>query len=312
VAAFETVAYEPARRGDFLALMSEVYEGTAWSDEEFEWWFERNPTERFIVNLAEADGQVVGAAAQTYAKMVLGGREAYATFTVHVMTSPAGRGKGIFSALQQHNEEIAARDGAELALGFTNPMAGPIFVGKLGWDELCWLRLWARPKRPLRTLRHLRAHGGPEGGVRGAVEQFGPRHEEIYRGAARRWANHVVKDADYLNWRYRESPRAYASFSTARGFAVAGWGVFKGVSAGLVCELVGGDGVRLLNRCVRACDADVVLAMPNQGEYGSYLAAGFVPTPSAIRLIGRALQPGADLPHGRERWRFSLGDTDIF
>jgi hypothetical protein len=312
VADFEIVPYAPPRRGDFLGLMREVYEGTGWSEEEFDWWFERNPTGHFIVNLADADGRAIGAAAQSYARMVLDGRAAEATFTVHVMTGAAARGKGVFSALQLQNDAVAAEAGARLALGFTNPIAGPIFVSRLGWDELCWLRLWARPKRPLRAVRHLRAHGRPPGGVRGAVEEFGPRHEEIYRRAAAGWANHVVKDAAYLNWRYRETPRRYASFSTERGFAVVGWGVFRGVSAGLVCDLVGDDRVRLLNRCVRAADADVVLAMPNPGEHTSYLAAGFVPTPSAIRFIGRSLQPDAPLPHGRDAWRLSLGDTDIF
>ena len=292
--------------------MREVYEGRGWSEEEFDWWFERNPTGHFIVNLAVEDGRTIGAAAQSYARMVIGGREGEATFTIHVMTGKAARGKGVFSALQLHNDDQAAAGGARLALGFTNPMAGPIFVGRLGWEELCWLRLWARPKRPLRALRHLREHGEPSGGVRRAVEEFGRSHEGIYRRAAARWADHVVKDAAYLNWRYRDSPRPYASVSSARGFAVVGWGVYRGVSAGLVCELVGGDGVRLLHRCVRLADADLVLAMPNPGEYATYLAAGFVPTPAAIRFIGRSLQPDEPLPHGRKAFRFTLGDTDIF
>jgi GNAT superfamily N-acetyltransferase len=276
-AAFEIVPYEPGRRDDFLALMREVYEGTSWSEEEFDWWFEQNPTGHFILNLADEDGSTIGAAAQSYARMVIGGLEGEATFTVHVMTSAAARGKGAFSALQLHNDEQAARAGARLALGFTNPMAGPIFVGKLGWDELCWLRLWVRPKRPLRAVRHLRARGHPLGGVHGPLEEFGARHEEIYRRAAATWADHLVKDAAYLN-----------------------------------CELVGGDGLRLLNRCARLVDADLMLAMPNLGEYRTYLAAGFVPTPSAIRFIGRSLQPDQPLPRGRNAFRLSLGDTDIF
>lgn len=309
---WQTVPYEPGRRGDFLDLMQEVYDGSGWSEEEFDWWFEQNPTGHYILNLAVEQGEVIGAAAQSYARMVIGGREGEATFTIHVMTGPAARGKGVFSGLQLHNDDLAARAGARLALGFTNPMAGPIFVGKLGWEELCWLRLWARPKRPLRALRHLRAHGKPAGGVRGDVEAFGDRHEEIYRRASTDWPLHFVKSADYLNWRYGRSPRPYASFSTGRGFAVVGWGVFRGISAGLVCELVGGDRVRLLNRCVRAADADIVIAMPNPGEYASYLAAGFVPTPAAIRFIGRSLQADEPLPRGRSAFRFSLGDTDIF
>lgn len=309
---WQIVPYEPGLRADFLDLMREVYEGSAWSEREFEWWFDENPTGHYILEFAVEEGEVIGAAAQSYARMVIGGREGEATFTIHVMTGPAARGKGVFSGLQLHNDDLAAQNGARLALGFTNPMAGPIFVGKLGWEELCWLRLWARPKRPIRALRHLRAHGKPTGGVRGAVERFGDTHEEMYRRASSGWPAHVVKSADYLNWRYGGSPRPYASFSTGRGFAVLGWGVFRGISAGLVCELVGDDGVRLLHRCVRAADADIVIAMPNPGEYATYLAAGFVPTPAAIRFIGRSLQPDEPLPHGRDAFRFSLGDTDIF
>lgn len=306
------VPYEPGRRADFLALMREVYGGSGWSEEEFDWWFERNPTGHFILNLAVENGTTIGAAAQSYARMVVRGREGESTFTIHVMTGPAARGKGVFSGLQLHNDDVAAANGARFAFGFTNPMAGPIFLGKLGWDELCWLRLWARPKHPLRALRRRRAHGTPAGGVHGVIEEFGPRHEEVYRRASARWPAHFVKSADYLNWRFRDSPRPYASFSTDRGFAVVGWGVFRGISAGLVCELVGGDGVRLLNRCIRAVDADVVIAMPNPGEYGTYLAAGFVPSPAAIRFIGRSLHPDEPLPRGRSAFRFSLGDTDIF
>ena len=309
---WEIVPYEPARRRDFLDLMREVYDGSAWSEEEFDWWFGRNPTGRFILNLAVEGGETIGAAAQSFARMMVGGREGEATFTIHVMTGPAARGKGVFSGLQLHNDDIAARAGARLALGFTNPMAGPIFVSKLGWEELCWLRLWARPKRPIRAVRHLRAQGEPSGRVRGALERFGPRHEEIYRRASACWPAHFVKTAGYLNWRYGESTRSYASFSTDRGFAVVGWGVYRGISAGLVCELVGRDGARLLNRCARAVDADLVIAMPNPGEYPTYLAAGFVPTPAAIRFIGRSLQADEPLPHGRKAFRFSLGDTDIF
>lgn len=310
--AWEIAPWDPARRADFLALMREVYGGTGWSEEEFDWWFVRNPVGRFILNLAVEDGATIGAAAQSYARAMVDGRQAEVTFAIHVMTGQAARGKGVFSGLELHNDEEAARSGARLALAFPNSLVSPIFVDKLGWDELCWLRLWARPKRPVRAIRHLRAHGVPTGGVRGRVERFGDEHEEIVRHASASWPFHLVKDAVYLNWRYGASTRQYASFATERGFAVVGWGVFKGISAGLVCELVGGDGVRLLNRCAKAVDADVVIAMPNPGEYATYAAAGFVPTTSAIRFIGRSLQPDQPLPAGRGAFRLSLGDTDIF
>src|SRR5207253_7660382 len=46
-----------------------------------------------------------------------------------------------------------AEAGAGWALGFTNPMAGPILVGRLGWEDVTTLRVWVRPKRLRRTGR---------------------------------------------------------------------------------------------------------------------------------------------------------------
>ena len=50
-------------------------------------------------------------------------------------------------SLSRVNEEEAVRVGASWALGFTNPLAGPILVGKLGWEDVTTLRIWVRPKR---------------------------------------------------------------------------------------------------------------------------------------------------------------------
>ena len=99
-----------------------------------------------------------------------------ASFAVHAVTTPAARGRGVFSTLELHNEEEAARAGATWALGFTNPMAGPILVGKLGWEDVCSLRIWVRPKR-------LRKRG--EGGFRAPAScpPFEARHEASFDDA---------------------------------------------------------------------------------------------------------------------------------
>lgn len=309
MAPFETVAYEPGRRAAFLGLMREVWDGDAWSEDEFAWWFERNPAGSFVISLAEEEGRTLGAVAQSYVRLVLGGEPVRATLTLHAMTGPGARGKGVFSALQQRNEETAGAAGAVASVAFPNGAAGPIFVNRLGWQELCRPRIWARPKRPLRALRRRGAAGGA---LRGTLEELGPRHEELYRRASASWPAHLDRDAATLDWRYRDSPRPYASVTTERGFAVVGLGVFRGVSAGLVCELVGEGAADLLRRSIRLVDADLVLALPNPGEHAAYLAAGFVPTPATLRFVGRALRPGVVLPRGRAAWRLSLGDADIF
>jgi hypothetical protein len=223
-----------------------------------------------------------------------------AAFAVHAVTSPAARGRGVFSKLELHNEEEAAAAGAAWALGFTNPMAGPILVGKLGWEDVASLRIWVRPKR----LRPRRTGGFREPAT---CPPFETRHEASFD------ALHVLHDAPYLTWRYAESPREYLRVHGAAGWAVVTHAVWHGYSSAVVCDAVGHGVPALLRRCVRSVDADLAVAMVNPGEERAYLAAGFVPSPRTIRFIGKRIRPDAPpLPHDRRAWRFSLGDLDFF
>jgi GNAT superfamily N-acetyltransferase len=275
---------EPAGRDEFLALMTETY-GTAMTAAEFDWWFDRNPAGPRILNAArDDDGTPLGALAMSLARLDNG----LAAFAVHAVTTPAARGRGVFSTLELHNEQQAAAAGAQWALGFTNPMAGPILVGKLGWEDVASLRVWVRPKR----LRR-RAEGGLVG-------------NDVAPGARTLNGHHIVRDDAYLAWRYADSPRAYASF----GDVVVTHALWHGFSSAVVCET--GTG-RELRRAVRAVDADVAVALVNPGEERTHLAAGFVPSPRTIRFIGKRLSDDAPaLPHDRRSWSFSLGDLDFF
>jgi hypothetical protein len=223
-----------------------------------------------------------------------------AAYAVHAVTTPAARGRGVFSTLELHNEEDAARAGAGWALGFTNPLAGPILVGKLGWEDVTSLRIWVRPKR-------LRRRGAGALRVHEACPPFDERHQARYD------AHHISRTVSYLNWRYVDSPRAYHRIDGNEGWAVVTHSIWHGFSAAVICDAVGSGIPTLLRRCVRAVDADVAVAMVNPGEERAYFAAGFVPSPRTIRFIGKRLTDGAPaLPRDRRAWRFSLGDLDFF
>ena len=271
---------EPAGRDEFLELMREAY-GVAMSAAEFDWWFDRNPAGPRILNAArDDDGTALGVLAMSHARFDNG----LAAFAVHAVTTPAARGRGVFSALELHNEERAAAAGAQWALGFTNPMAGPILVGKLGWEDLVRLRLWARPKGVRRAGR-----------VR--PTEIMPRSQEMR-------AHHIVRDETYLRWRYADSPRAYAQ----HGDAIVTHAMWHGLSSAIVCEHGRG-----LERALRQVDARVAVAMVNPGEEGRFLAHGFVPTPRTIRFIGKRLRDDAPpLPKRRDAWTLTLGDLDFF
>jgi len=281
------VIVEPARRDDVLALMQETY-GSAMSPAEFDWWFDRNPAgPRIVTEARDDDGTALGVLAMSCARMSQG----LAAFAVHAVTSPAARGRGVFSTLELHNEQQAAAAGATWALGFTNPMAGPILVGRLGWEDLASLRIWVRPKRLRRRGEgHLRLAAGVP-----PFERSRPLR-----------AHHIVRDPEYLNWRYADSPRLYVCIEDV----VVTHAIWHGFSSAVVCE--GGD-TRSLRRAVAAVAADVAVAMVNPGEERTYLAAGFVPSPRTIRFIGKRLTEDAPaLPRERRAWQLSLGDLDFF
>lgn len=286
----------PAERGGFRALMEETY-GSAMSPAELEWWFDRNPAGVLILNEArDDDGTPLGVLAMSCFDMQHG----LAAYAVHAVTTPAARGRGVFSTLELHNEEVAAAAGAQWAFGFTNPMAGPILVGKLGWEDLASLRIWVRPKRARRTGR-----GGWR--IEPVCGDFDERHE------ARFAEHHIRRTAPYLNWRFADSPREYLRIEGEDGWAVVTNAVWHGFSAAVVCDAVGRGVSSLLRRAVRSVDADVAVAMVNPGEERAYLAAGFVPTPRSIRFIGKVIGEDAPpLPRGRRAFRFTLGDLDFF
>ena len=78
----------------------------------------------------------------------LDGAETRLAIPVNVATDARYRGQGVFSTLEQENEEAAAASGSPLTVTFPNAKSYPIFVRRLGWIDLPRLRLWARPLAP--------------------------------------------------------------------------------------------------------------------------------------------------------------------
>jgi len=228
--------------------------------------------------------------------MVLGGRERDATFSVHATTDPAARGRGIFVGLERKHEQEAEARGAAVVLAFASAPTAPLFLGPLGWTEVGWLRVWARPLPRLRLPR-------------AAAERIG--HFEFEGDAAADWPNHIVRDADYLNWRYLDSPRDYVAYRADGGYAVLGHKRHRGRPIALVADLVGP--VRpLLRACVGGVKPGTraLIALPGPREHAVYFSSGFVPTPMTLHFMGKPLAGELDPDAGA--WRFTLGDTDFF
>jgi GNAT superfamily N-acetyltransferase len=295
VPGYELAAYEPAQREDYLRLLQDAWGEAALSSAEFDWWFSRNPAGS-LMSVAQDNGRVVGVAAHSLYRMVLGGRERDATFSVHATTDPVARGRGIFVGLERKHEQEAEARGAAVVLAFASAPTAPLFLGPLGWTEVGRLRVWARPVPRLRLPRRAAER----------VDRF-----DFEGDAAADWPNHIVRDAEYLNWRYLDSPRDYAAYRAGGGYAVLGHKRHRGRPIALVADLVGP--VRpLLRACVGGVKPGTraLIALPGPGEHAVYLSSGFAPTPMTLHFMGKPLAGELDTDPGA--WRFTLGDTDFF
>ena len=336
---FETVRYSPEWRAGLVSLLARVGT-TQLTDEEFTWWFDRNPAGEGIVSLAVDEGDVVGVAAMSFFRTRLNGVEQRLAIPVNVATDSRYRGQGVFSTLEQENEAAAAGSGSPLTVTFPNAKSHPIFVQRLGWTDLPRLRIWARPLRASGVVRYVLGRPGERGGMLPPdpsarvlhglevrpVERFGPDLDELGTQAAAGYGSHFTRDAAYFNWRYLDSPRDYRCFTAYRGDALVGAAVvghtFKhGVSAGFLADLVAppDDAIAiraLVSRAVAevkgGADALVLLPPRSAAQRRALARTGFAPTNKKLRFIGKALRDGARLDEDAEAWHFTLGDFDFF
>ena len=292
---YELASYEPEQRADYLRLLRDAWGDLALSGPEFDWWFNENRAGS-LMSVARVGGQVVGVASHSLARMVLGGVDRKASFSVHATTDESARGLGIFAALERKHEQEAADSGVDVVLGFASKPTAPIFLGPLGWTEIARIRVWARPfpRRPRRLEPYAR------------IQRF--RHAG---DAASSWPNHVIRDAEYMNWRYIESPRDYLAVATGGSYAVLGHKEHKGTAIAYVADLVGRP-----KPLLRACLAEVrpgsraLVAIPAPEHRTAYASLGFFPTRTTLHFMGKAL--AGELETDRRAWRFTLGDTDFF
>jgi GNAT superfamily N-acetyltransferase len=322
-----------------VALLARVGT-TQLSDEEFTWWFDRNPGGEGIVSLAVDEGEVVGVAAMSFFKTRLDAVEQRLAIPVNVATDARYRGQGVFSTLEERNEEAAAASGSPLTVTFPNASSYPIFVRRLGWIDLPRLRLWARPMRVGGVVRYVLGREGERGGLRAPdtgertlhglsvrpISRFAESMDALGTSAATGYGSHFTRDADYFNWRYLDSPRDYRCFGAYRaaelvGVAVVGHTFKHGVSAGFLADLVAAPAESAAVRALVAraaeevrggADALVLLPPPAPAQRRALVRAGFAPTNQRLRFIGKRLHENARLDEDARAWHFTLGDFDFF
>ena len=313
--AFSIEPYAAPHREAYLGLMREAWGEGAMSGEVFDWWFHGNPAGS-LMSVAVIDGDVLGVASHTLARLQIEGVERLAQYSVHAVTSERARGLGIFRALERHHEALGQERGSACVLAFASASTRPLFLGPLGWSQIDRRRVWGRPLRGAvtRRLGRHRTTSDPGDTTVRQIERFGPEHEEAYRTVAPTLGDHLIRDAAYLQWRYLDSPKSYSAFASTNGFAVLGHVQRGRISTALPMELVAPayEARSLLARCAReARSADILVAVPSPTvSRGLLVRSGFTPLPTRLDYVGKGLSSPLVATSGS--WSVSLGDTDFF
>ncbi len=280
------VEYDPSRRADLAALMQRVW-GERPDEEELEWFFERNPVRPASVLLGEVDGKVVGSVAMSFLRMSIGGEPTEVGMPVRLATDPDYRGRGVFLELQSANEERSRDLGVPLLLIVPNAASSPILRTRLDWQQLPGLRLWVRP----RLL--------PSGRRARRLERF----DAAAAAGEAAGGDRVLRDADWLNWRFVGSPTPYELLGPRGGGN--GYGIARRRGRfGVVAAVDGG----LVRATTAAAGGLAVAAAPPPWEHGRYARTGYLPTSRRFSMLGKALAPGQSLP---ARPHLELGDLDF-
>src|SRR5439155_1766196 len=97
---------------------------------------------------------------------------------------------------------------------------------------------WLFDRTPVRPgLVTLVEDEGEVAGV-GALSWFRAKVDGVAQPVSAAGPAHVVRDADYLNWRFVDAPKEYRVLERDGGYAVVGHSIYHGVSAGYVADLV--------------------------------------------------------------------------
>ncbi len=239
-------------RSDQVALFEACF-GAQDGESVLAWRYDRAPHGDPICLLGRVGPSAVAAYACNARQVGWGELACTVGQTGDVMTHPEARGRGYFSSLDRGAMKFAKERAWPMVFGLPNRNSASIFLERLGWKGVGVWQPWTfvlasgsvakrerlRAGRLASLLAPWAAYLGRAARTRmqrasGAyrieeVERFGDWVEPIGKAVATKHTWMVRRDADYLNWRFFDSPHAaFGAFRVldARGEPKA-YGVYQ-------------------------------------------------------------------------------------
>lgn len=185
--------YEERDIENILTLQTKLYPNTRWSERWFRWKHEDNPHGKSIFMLAENDaGDLVGMRGLWPRRYSFDGKVWIAYQPTDTGVLADYRGQGLFKELTRQALALAVKAGGTLIFNFPNPASLPGYL-RMGWMLQRRLHWWVRPWPIALARSRMTLETATES--RSTPEQI-----------------RLVKDAEYVDWRYRRHPDKHYEF----------------------------------------------------------------------------------------------------
>lgn len=352
---FEIRDYKPGDEAAICALFEKVFGkpmGKTESLRHWQWEFLENPAGGLFVKLAWDGDKLVGQYTASSVRMYANGRNFTAALSHDTMTEPKYGGLGIFRNTAEAVYMALTNAGQRFIYGFPNRNSIHGFKKNLNWLQIMSAPVNIRPVRVTKNIARKIFPGERSSKKEGVFlnttalpflksgvynlrieTEFGDWADELWQRCRDQHTLWVVRDKNYLNWRYVTKPEnKYHIVSVWQGFQPVGYVVIASTNMSFgdsvfvmdfLVDLNFKDAADLLIRYVvnvakkNECAFASVLLAPGSKYLHIFRRKLFLPLPES--LFPQPLYFGArcfdasmnKLVNDPKAWSISWGDNDV-
>jgi len=316
------------------------------------WMYRDNSAGSPIIWFAQSNDKLVGQYAIIPVKMKIGNETVAASQSVDTMTHPDYRRQGVFEVLANKTYEQAAEEGIHVVYGFPNKYSYPGFVKKLGWFDvgttqtlfkpLNWgnaLKIQISNKFLLKLLSiggglgqkvFYRARKAPiiEGLTITQVSAFDERINEFWTRVSSQYQIIVVRNKDYLNWRYVAVPGVdYLIFIAEKAGEIYGYLVWRCIptehtKVGTIFDVLAQSeevAQCLISKAMERCEQEKIdliysAGIANKAYLKAFKRMGFISVPfvkgGQFIAYSSASTISKEFLKDPQNWFIQIGDSD--
>jgi hypothetical protein len=325
-------------------------ENRSYEPEYYSWKYAENPAGMPIARIMEEGAEVAGLFAVVPKRIKLGSQNIIGYEMVDGMLAPHLQGKGIFAELVDSAfDEVKGREGYFL-YGMPNDRSYPVFIHAYGFIEPFRIRWLVRPMNPsnildskiklgflnkilgygaeklLEALFPVKRYQDESNGVFKRMCSVDTEVASFWDTISREYGFALVKDNDYLNWRYIDNPDQYEIYELRlngelQGLVFLKYGKARKLKVGFISDILTRRyDVRslktLMNHTFRIFDengVDIVSCEVPAGDffYKTLRKFGFINASKNHHIIVNGSHHTiASLPKSPSEWLLFPGDAD--